>query len=376
MPVTTARLTRRSLLVAGAAALVGCGTPQVTPAAGAPRLRLLGENLLRHRMPFRGTPVGGLSGLDFDPASGRWIALSDDRSELAPARFYTLRLDFGEGWLRTEVADVTTLRQAGGDAYPPRRLGAEVVDPEAVRLLPNGNLLWTSEGDSRVKRSPSLNESGADGRLLREFVLPAELQFAPGTGRGPRDNATLEGLALTPDARTAWIAMEGPLEQDGPVPRVGAAGGACRFTAIDLASGRALRQLAYVPDAIPFPPIVPGGFADNGVSEVLMLDAHRMLVLERAFALGPGISLRLYEIDTRDATDTLAMPTLAPGAFRPAPKRLVADFSQLGLSRLDNTESLAWGPPLPNGRRTLVVVSDDNFLAAQVTQFAAFEYLD
>jgi len=53
----------------------------------------------------------------------------------------------------------------------------------------------------------------------------------------------------------------------------------------------------------------------------------------------------------------------------------VADFSQLGLSRLDNTEGMCWGPRLPGGRRSLVVVSDDNFRSMQVTQFAAFEYL-
>jgi hypothetical protein len=54
----------------------------------------------------------------------------------------------------------------------------------------------------------------------------------------------------------------------------------------------------------------------------------------------------------------------------------VADFAQLGLSRLDNTEGMCWGPTLGNGHRTLVVVSDDNFRLLQVTQFAAFEYLE
>ena len=55
-------------------------------------------------------------------------------------------------------------------------------------------------------------------------------------------------------------------------------------------------------------------------------------------------------------------------------RQLMADFAQLGLSRLDNTEGMCWGPQLPNGHRSLVVVSDDNFNARQVTQFAAFDY--
>ncbi|MGV3571515.1 MAG: esterase-like activity of phytase family protein [Ramlibacter sp.] len=367
-------LSRRKLLQAGAAAcaapLLGCGS---LPAAGsAPPLRLLGHGTLLHRLQFQGTTVGGLSALDFDAGSGTFIALSDDRSELQPARFYTLRLDVADAALRVELLSVVTLRQANGQPYPPRRLGGEVVDPEGLRLLPGGaGLLWTSEGDPRLGLQPSLHQARRDGVLLRTFETPPMLRFP-----GPRTNHTFEGLALSPDARTAWVAMEGALQQDGPMPKVGVPGAPCRITAFDVAAGRAVRQLAYLPDAIPHEPLIPGGMAENGISEILMIDARRMLVLERAYSIGIGTSLRLYEIDTSAATDTLAMPKLEPGAFRPAAKRLVADFAHLGLLRTDNTEGMTWGPPLPNGRRTLVVVSDDNFNPLQVTQFAAFEYLD
>jgi hypothetical protein len=184
------------------------------------------------------------------------------------------------------------------------------------------------------------------------------------------------GVAVPPDGRDAWVAMENALHQDGPAPTLRAPGGPCRFTRIDLAAGQATRQIAYVPDPIPLRPLLPGMHADNGVSEVLMIDAHRMLVLERAYAVGAGNSLRLYEIDTRDASDTLAVDALTADNHRPAPKKRVADFAALGLSRLDNTEGLCWGPDLPGGRRMLLAVSDDNFNPLQVTQFAAFEFTD
>jgi len=376
------RLSRRRLLAgtasACALALAGCGAPPEVPPPGGPqRLHLLGESRLPHGLLFQGSTVGGLSGLDHDPATGLWVALSDDRSELQPARFYTLRLDMGEGRLGVELLSTVTLRQANGQPFPKRVMGGEVVDPEAVRLLPDGRgLLWCSEGDYRASQSPTLREARLDGAHVRDFEVPAHLQFAQRPGSGSRDNNTFEGLALTPDARTAWVAMEAALEQDGPVPGVNRPGGPCRITAFDLASARAVRQVAYLPDAVPHPPAIPGGFTDNGVSEILMLDAHRMLVLERAYTLGVGNSLRLYEVDTRSGGDTLAAARLQAGTYRPLQKRLVADFAQLGLSRLDNTEGLCWGPRLPNGRRTLVCVSDDNFSARQVTQFAAFEYLE
>lgn len=380
MPLPGLLSRRRLLVTLGAGALTAaCGAPQVAapPPTFAPRLRLLGEALLPHELPFRGTTVGGLSGIDHDPATGQWVAISDDRSELQPARFYTLHLALAPGRLTVELVDVVTLRDARGQPFPPRRSGGEVVDPEAIRLLPGGRgLLWTSEGDPRVGQSPSLRQARLDGTQVRDFDLPAHLRFAQRRGTGPRNNNTLEGLGLTPDARTAWVAMEAALQQDGPVPAPGRSGGPCRFTAFDLATGRAVRQVAYLPDAVPQASPIPAGFTDNGVSEILMMDAHRMLVLERAYILAVGTSLRLYEVDTRAGSDTLGIDTLAPGAFRPCPKRLVADFSQLGLSRLDNTEGMCWGPRLPSGRRTLVCVSDDNFRSAQVTQFAAFDYLE
>ncbi|HEY0825796.1 MAG TPA: esterase-like activity of phytase family protein, partial [Ramlibacter sp.] len=281
------------------------------------------------------------------------------------------------GALRVQVLDVVTLRQAGGQPFPRRATRGQVVDPEGLRLLPGGRgLLWTSEGDSRVNQPPGLREARLDGAHVRDFDVPPALQFAARPGSGPRENNAFEGLALTPDARTAWAAMEAALEEDGPVPGVGRAGGPCRFTAFDVASGRPVRQVAYLPEAVPHPPVIPGGFTDNGVAEVLMVDAHRMLVLERAYSLGVGNALRLFEIDTREGSDTLAAPRLRAGEYRACPKRFVADFAQLGLSRLDNTEGMCWGPNLPGGHRCLVVVSDDNFSARQVTQFAAFDYED
>ncbi|MGJ7493511.1 esterase-like activity of phytase family protein [Variovorax sp. RT4R15] len=384
MPTLSAPLlpTRRRLLLTGAAALAGalggCNSPS-RPASGAgpSRLRLLGETRLPHRLAYRDSLIGGLSGIDYDDARGEYLLLSDDRSDLAPARFYTARWALGAA---PELSEVTSLRQADGSIWASRRQareGVPVPDPEALRLRPGtGSILWTSEGDEARGFGPALYESRRDGSLLRQFELPAMFEPSRESRRGARDNLGFEGLALTPDHRHCWLAMENALVQDGAVPSVDAAGGPCRFTRVDLSSGRAAGQIAYQQDRIPMRPLLTGTYADNGVSEILMLDAHRMLVLERAYATGVGNSLRLYEIDTRGATDTLALDALTPRNHRAATKTLVADFATLGLSRLDNTEGMCWGPPLPDGQRVLVVVSDDNFNPLQVTQFAAFAFTD
>jgi 3-phytase len=38
---------------------------------------------------------------------------------------------------------------------------------------------------------------------------------------------------------------------------------------------------------------------------------------------------------------------------------------------VDNVEGITLGPRLPDGRRTVVLVSDDNFASREVTQFIA-----
>ena len=343
---------RQWLAGTGAALLCGglasCNGPFVQAApAGGPALRLLGTRTLRYRLDFKNTVVGGLSGLDYDAQADIWYAISDAG---APARFYTLRIALtAQGLAEPELLDVVTMKQADGTPYPKRGPGRLRADPESIRLRPDTRtLLWTSEGSRWRGIDPFVREMTLDGRFLREWQLPAGFAMNPDADTGPRHNKAFEGLALTPDGRGAWVAMEQPLLQDGPASSVDGPGAPCRFTLFDLLSGRPVRQFAYIAEPIRRLPIPGLGFADNGVSEILMLDAHRMLVLERGFSIGAGVSLRLFMVDVRQPQDTLQLPTLrTPKPIETARKTLVADFDRLGLPRLDNTEGMAWGPPLP-----------------------------
>ena len=373
------------IAAAGAVALGGfCGCSATSDAAAAPDrrlpLRLLGTRTLRYRLDFRGSTVGGLSGLDYDARDGVWYAISDAD---APARFYTLRIALNaQGLAEPELLDVVSMKQGDGTPYPTRGPGRLRSDPESIRFRPDTRtLLWTSEGSRWRRVDPFVREMTLDGRHLRELQLPPGFAMNPDADTGPRHNGALEGLALTPDGRGAWAAMEHPLLQDGAASSVDAAGAACRFTLFDLASGRPVRQFGYVPESIRRVPIPGLGFADNGVSEILMIDARRMLVLERGFSIGAGVSLRLFMVDVQQPQDTLGLATLRDlKTIETARKTLVADFDRLGLPRLDNTEGMAWGPPLRTAdgadQRTLLFVSDDNFNPLQITQFAAFAWRD
>ena len=224
--------------------------------------------------------------------------------------------------------------------------------------------------------STALHQTRVDGALQRNYPLPGMFDF--GLLDGARINKTLERLAITPDGRCAWLAMEAALRQDGDEPTMAAVSGPCRFTQINLTSGKIMRQTAYEPDAIPNAPSPPSANADNGVGEILMLHEHRLLVLERACMAGLSDALRnsiwLYAIDTRQGSNTLRMAALKAGNHMPAARRRVADFANYPLlARVDNTQGMCWEPTLPNGNRTLVFVSDDNFNRRQIIQFLAFE---
>ena len=67
-----------------------------TPDASAVAVRVLGVKAFPSDLEFQSTLVGGLSGIDYDPTTDSWIAISDDRSDNNPARYYELGVRYGE----------------------------------------------------------------------------------------------------------------------------------------------------------------------------------------------------------------------------------------------------------------------------------------
>ena len=341
------------------------------------RLRLIGETTLPHRMDVNGTVLGGISGIDYDEVRNQYYLLSDDRSDHGPARFYTAKIEISAREIKTpEVTAVATLKRPDGSVFGSKKDNAkDIPDPESIRYRSDTDtLLWTSEGDKKLGIDPSVREIKLDGTFIRELPTLPMFKMKPNES-GPRDNLAFEGMSLTPDGRGLWVSMEAAMFEDGIEPTVDLPGGPARFTLYHSNSGNPIRQIAYLPDAIPLRPTEKGE-ADNGVPEILMVDQFRMLVLERSYSPGPGNSLRVYLIDTRDGSDVLSVPVLKPGQYTPVSKRLLINFDRLGLKKLDNTEGMTFGPRLPNGNRTLLFVSDDNFRKSQITQFVAFEFIE
>lgn len=337
-------------------------------AAEAPfELRLIGSRTIEHRLAFGGTPVGGLSGIDYDPGTDRVVLISDDRGGLAPPRFYTARVAVAPGRLDVDLLTVVTLE------IPPTR---RRIDPESIRFDPrSGGLWWVSEGEAGAA-DPFIGRASTDGRSASEVPLPAMFRFAAATG--PRNGRAFEGAALSNDGASLWVAMEGPLKQDGPAPTP-EDGAWSRFSRFDRAAsavdfGSIEAQYAYRIDPVPSDSVFGSRLTGNGVTEILAIGPGRLLVLERALVVGKGWRARLFVADAEGASDIRDLPALADGGFVPMQKQFVVDLDDFDL-RVDNFEGLCFGPLLPNGNRTLLLVSDDNFNPGQTTRIVAFELL-
>lgn len=332
-------------------------------------LRLVGALEVSKTLQVDGAPFGGVSGVDYDATGDRWMMISDDKSDLAPARFYVGRLDFDAKAVRALVLErAVSLRREDGSVFPSiREPKGERADAEAIRIDPlDGSVVWSTEGDPQRGFDPAVRRMDHDGQPLGEIRLPGLFSFR----RGARPNQTIEGVSFSPDGRHLWVSIEGPLLQDGPVSSVSHAG-LTRLTKLDR-EGRILAQHAYRLDPIQAAPARRG---DNGVSEILAADERQLLVLERSGvedAQGRFIfHCRLYVVDLRGAQDVSAIESLTTPELRPLTKRLLVNFDRLPGVAATNLEAMAWGPKV-DGQRSLVLMADDNFDPTHKGQVVVF----
>lgn len=354
-------------LALGAASPLPAGT-------NAPTLEFLDEEILPTGLQFDGTEVGGLSSIAYDAERDVYYVLSDDQSVIDPARFYTVRLDVADGDLEpgdVVLAGVTTLLDGGGQPF-----AAASFDPEGLALTKWGELVVTSEGIANRLIAPWVRFFALDGRQLGDLPVPSA--FTPDGSpltRGVRQNLGFESGTM--EGPFFFTGTEAALVQDGPAATL-ADRSPARLLRYNVRSGRLDRQWVYWTDTIAEPPSPPGSFAVNGLVELLALDKKSFLAMERSFSVGApgtGNAIKLYTVELKGATDVDGRESLA-GALDdvvPVEKELLLDLDELGIP-LDNVEGMAFGPRLADGRRSLVLVSDNNFAPAQFTQFLLFAF--
>ncbi|GAA2661892.1 esterase-like activity of phytase family protein [Streptomyces vastus] len=330
----TAGLTAATCLTAAGPAAAGAtAAPAAAPRnACSPSVSIDGFSDALDKTTYEGTYVGNFSALAVD-RDGRLAALSD-RSSL-----FTL--------------DPKTLQPRSVVALADENSGA--LDSEGLVVERDGTRLVSSEGEPAVRRY------GRDGVILGRLPVPEYLRVAP-AGRAA-GNQTFEALTFLNDGRTLLAGMEGSLSGDTP--------GIVRFQTWHRHGSQDFRLAAQY-----------GYRADTGlgVVETTATPDGRLLVLERGFTPGVGNTVRLYAADLRRATDTSGVENLTgQNDVRLIRKTLLADLVNcptLGATAkqpqpnplLDNIEAMTVTGHR-HGRLKILLASDDNQNAAQITRF-------
>ena len=257
------------------------------------------------------------------------------------------------------------------------------LDPEGVRIGANGNFYVSDE------YGPYVFEFDRQGNLVQRIEIPSKFQIANQSAdpnvelltntSGRQANRGMEGLAISQDGFTLVGVMQNALLQDGALnpgtpDRIGLNN---RILAIDLTSG----------DTHEYVYRIEASNRGQGVSEILAVNDHQFLVVEREIGRGcpPSRKRRPANGSTRSTstarprclTGPCRQPRFPPASFRS--RVALHRFARLGL-RVENRdaraiaeeiEGLAWGPDLPDGRHVLYVLSDNDLVPANPTQIYA-----
>ena len=250
-------------------------------------------------------------------------------------------------------------------------------DPEGVRV--HGEMVWVSD-----EYGPWIDGFSTDGTRVRRLDVPARFRIAvagdtgedempPTNTTGRQANRGFEGLAISPDGSTLWAILQSPLIQDGGLDakneRIGLN---VRILEIKTKDG-AMRELVY--------PLERRG---HGVNEIVALNDRELLVLERDGKAGTDTKFRsVFLIDIAEATDVSKVEALGsrdlPAGVRPVHKRRWLDLLDpahglAGPTMPEKIEGLALGPTLADGRRTLVVTTDNDLKTENPSWFWVFAF--
>ncbi|MBD1938670.1 cadherin-like domain-containing protein [Microcoleus sp. FACHB-68] len=323
----------------------------------------IGQSTFAADATFGGTLIGGLSGITYNSANNQYYVIADARNNgTGPVRFYTFNINVSSGTLAAGGATATGVTLLGN----PTAFAANTSDTEGIALAPGGATAFiASEGvfsGTTPTAQPFINQFNiATGVQTSALPVPSKFTATAGTS-GIVSNAAFESLSISPTGQFLFTATENALKQDGAVPTA-STGTPSRILTYNLGTSTAGAEYLYNTDA------------GNGISEILALDNTTLLVLERSMnpAAQTG-SLRLYQVSLTGATDISGLNALT-GSPTAAQKTLVADFQTTAGFPINNFEGMTLGPTLPSGKRSLILISDNNYGAGFLqlaTQVAAF----
>lgn len=256
------------------------------------------------------------------------------------------------------------------------------LDPEGVRVGADGTVYISDE------YGPHVLAFSPEGRLLRRLPVPErfrpavrdgleEGELPPTNAKGREPNRGFEGLAMSADGGTLFTILQSPLLQDSALDEANEhIGRFIRVLTVPVQPGPApVRQAEWVYR------LTSPQFA---VNEMLAVNDHVFLTIERDGREGEKARFkRIMKVDFADAPDVSTVEELPPLEL---PLSITAGKSTTLINLLDpalglNTaeapipnkiEGLCFGPDQPDGRRTLLVTTDNDFKPTEPTRIWVF----
>lgn len=372
-----------SLLVVCILFLTACSPPRRVSAEQRMFRNLSLEFVDRYEIPkagFKDTIVGGLSAIAYNRQQDLFYVLSDDRGKLSPARFYTFKLKVKQADNQIKIdsfqpTEVTFLKDEQGKQFPEGS-----IDPEGIAISPRNTVFISSEGDPINKVKPFIAEFNIEtGEKLLDLPIPKRYLTDEESeqDRGIQENLAFESLTINrtgppEDPFRVFTATESALIQDETL------GGEERAR---------IRFLHYIINPVGNPVLLaehlyllepaPVEVISNGLTELLALQTEGyFLSLERTFSFS-GAGATIFQVVIGNATDTTNIASLKGNytQVRPLNKKLLLNLQELGIY-LDNLEGMSVGPRLPDGSKSLLLVSDDNFNDEQINQLLLFRLVE
>lgn len=246
------------------------------------------------------------------------------------------------------------------------------LDPESIRVSNDGQSVFISDEygpyiyrfDRRTGRRIDVIKV-PDSFAVSTLSSVGNTEISANTS-GRVANKGMEGLAISPDGRTLFGAMQSPLLQDG-----GTNGGFTRILRVDLRTGRS-QQFAY--------PLTNIGTSAKPnyptISDVVAVNDHVLLMDERdGKGLGDDSTAKfkqVFRVDlngAQDVSQASGQAGLAPYAMQKSLfLDVVAVLTSHGFSAKDipaKLESLTFGPDITmNGVRkhTFLIANDNDFI--------------
>ena len=358
--------------------------------AQAQTLEIIKSQSIKTTERFNGHRYGGISGLSY--SDGFLWGISDDRGQFGTPRIYKHSIKNNEVKIEEEIL-----------VNEPKDYS--VVDFEALFRFKDGSFLISSEGDLNKKPRvfPFVKFWSPTNKWGDEISLPEDF-FPEKIGmqtKGLQNNSAFEAMTVTPDEKTLYMMSEVPLyqsqnseiefleyekksgevateedakevltkvksskKQKGHDKSVAKEDESKEMKVIGISSKeRSAKSYSKVKDTSDsiagktgwvlknrrtyFRDLAPEGVFEvmRGVSELLYWNADHLLVLERSVRLNKSkaivIGAELFSVNLKDLKK----------------KKLFTFDGDLAA----NWEGMSWGPDLSDGRKLLILVSDNNF---------------